>query len=215
MSASTSEPAGSNSSCITDRREQLVHRLLPLPGSKAHQQGKRLGAAQRLARRPLRKRGAENLRSRTFGQQPDLKTIEHRISGLRQTQGRWSAFAPSTCAALPAPCRDGRFRCASFSAGGPRRLERFVGNHRERRIVLGLRAAVDIPMSVGHGMRLCPGGNRVQQGFQAVLGLDAIEICAVRPQFAKQWLVVCRHSLADYGNPQPRNWRFLRRRGRL
>ena len=67
-------------------RQQLVHRSLPLARGKAHQQRERLGPSQSFARRPLREGRAENLGSRTLGQQLDLKAIEHRVSGFSQTK---------------------------------------------------------------------------------------------------------------------------------
>src|SRR6202022_2809408 len=58
---------------VVGRREHLVYRLLPLSRSEADQQGERLGSPQGFARRPLRERGTENLRTGSFGQQLDLK----------------------------------------------------------------------------------------------------------------------------------------------
>src|SRR5262249_31027185 len=60
-------------------RQQFIHRALPLARGKSHHQRKRLSAAQDFARRPLRERGAENLRSRPFGQQAHFKAGQHGI----------------------------------------------------------------------------------------------------------------------------------------
>ena len=50
-------------------RQHLVHRPLALARRETDQQAKRLGAAERFTRRPLGKRGAEDLRPRAFGKQ--------------------------------------------------------------------------------------------------------------------------------------------------
>src|SRR5258707_14268159 len=74
--------------------------------------------------------------------------------------------------------------------------------------------AIDVPVAVRNGMRLGPGGDDIQQEFQAVLGFDAAEICAMRTEFAKEGLVMLADTLADHGNSEPRRGRRFWRRNR-
>src|SRR5581483_11918377 len=63
-------------------REHIVHRPLALPWRKMNEQRKRLRSPQRFTRRPLSKSCAEDLGSRPFSQDLQLKAIQHGVTCL-------------------------------------------------------------------------------------------------------------------------------------
>ena len=91
------------------------------------------------------------------------------------------------------------------------RLQRFVGNAGQRRIVGHLLAAIDVPVSVGGRLRFGSGGHCVQQRLHAMLGIDLAEVSAMGAQFAKQRFVVRSRALADDRNTETRRCRRLGR----
>jgi hypothetical protein len=95
------------------------------------------------------------------------------------------------------------------------RLQRFVGDAGKRRIVGRLLAAINVPVSVGSGMSFGPGGNRLQQGLQALFGIDLAEVSAMGAQPAKKRFVVRSRALADDRNAETRGRRRPGRHRRL
>ena len=149
-----------------------------------------LGPPQDLARRPLRERRAENLRSRTLGQQLDLEAIEHFVFCLAHAEIRGTQVR-QPCVAPPDPCRAFDLSVHSLQQGRPRGFQSIVRNTGERRIVTrrpdlrqctSERRERDAPL-----LWRRPHSADVSSPFS---GLTCAEISAVSPQFTKERFVV-------------------------
>ena len=74
-------------------RQQFVHRLLPLPRGKSHEQREGLGPPQSFTGGPLRETRAEDLSSRAFSQQADFEALQDFIGCAVGSPGTELEFA--------------------------------------------------------------------------------------------------------------------------
>ena len=203
MSASTSEPAGSSSAFGRVPDSNSFIGFCRWRGAK--RTSKVSGWARRRVSRAAHcaKGRAENLRSRTLGQQLDLKAIEHRISGFSQTKFLGPHLRHPRAQRLRSHSRLFDFSVHLAQQRRPRGFQGMVGNAGKGRIVVGFLTSVNVPVSVGSGMRLGPGGDRVQQRLQPIFRIDPAEISAMSAQFAKERLVVGSRALPDDRDCKP------------
>ena len=107
-------------------RQQIVRGLRPR--SEAYEQSDGLCTPQHFSRSPLRKGGAEYLRSRTFREQLHLKTLQHRICFFPKSEFR-RAHLRKQCAQRLRPHAGLIFFCANLpQQRSPRRFQSLVRN---------------------------------------------------------------------------------------
>src|SRR5262249_17065901 len=132
----------------------------------------------------LRKRGAENLRSRAFRQQFHLKATEHHVARIKAEIG-WTSLCHERAQRLGTVAWTLDF-CSHFTQQCRASwLKPMIRDQCEPGIMSRFFAAVDVPVTIRNRMRLGTSGNDFQYLRQTVLGFDLAEVRPMRAQFAE------------------------------
>src|SRR5271154_2915636 len=99
-----------------------------------------------------------------------------------------------------------------FQQCGAYRLHLLIRDTAKQRTMIGCLPSIDVPMSVGHGMRLCPGFDCGQQEFYSVFRLDLLEVGAVLAKIEEERLVIGDNALSDDRNSQSAHGYWFGRR---